>query len=95
MVTCARRGVHVQVTKRLRQPLVHILEHRQMLGDRQFRQVVEPCDGIVHPRVARGRPRARHHRPPQGSRPASALGTARTLGAASTLGAVRTAAAIP
>ena len=39
---------------------MHILEHRQMLGDRQPGQVVEPRHGIVHPRVARGRPRARH-----------------------------------
>ena len=40
MVTRARRGVHIQITERLRQPLVHVLEHRQMLGDPEIRRQV-------------------------------------------------------
>src|SRR5262249_45613645 len=50
------------VTKRLRQPLVHILEHGQVLGNRQPGEVVEPCYGVVHPRVARGSTRPPHYR---------------------------------
>jgi len=56
------RVTHIQVTERLRQPLVYVLEHGRVLGDRQFRQVGEPGDGFVHPGVAGRGPGARRRR---------------------------------
>jgi hypothetical protein len=38
---------------------MHILEHGRVLGDRQFRQVVEPGHGLIYPDVAGRGPRAR------------------------------------
>ena len=46
----------ITVTERLRQPLMHVLEHSRVLGDRQFRQVSEPGHGFIHPGVAGRRP---------------------------------------
>ena len=53
------RVTHIQVTERLRQPLMHVLEHSRVLGDRQFRQVSEPGHGFIHPGVAGRGPRGR------------------------------------
>src|SRR5215472_7111583 len=57
--TWPSRVTHIQVTERLRQPLMHVLEHGRVLGNGQFRQVGEPGDGFIHPAVTGRGPRAR------------------------------------
>jgi hypothetical protein len=57
------RVAHIQVTERLRQPLMYVLEHGRVLGDGQFRQIGEPGNGLIHPGVACRGPRARSREP--------------------------------
>ena len=56
--TWPSRVMHIQVTERLRQPLMYVLEHGRVLGNGQFRQVGEPGDSLIHPDVAGRGPRA-------------------------------------